>query len=96
MEDTARLAKKSFTKVQLAGLLLIFVVFHTPPSTPATQTVLWVGSRESIIEALILPAVCSPAGRGLPPTVKSPSGPLSIHDKADIRFDEEFFDCSVC
>src|SRR5437868_14760301 len=90
--DTARLLKKSFTSVQVAGEEVIFVVFHNPPSTPAHQTVLCVASAESIIIALMRPEVTSLFGRLLPldgPTA-SELEPLSIQLNAvvePIRFE---------
>ena len=80
----ARFPKKSSTNCHVAGRADILVVFHNPPATPPTHTVLPVASDKSIHIARILPDVIgSVPGLVLPllgPTT-SLKGPLSCHDK---------------
>ena len=57
------------------------VVFHSPPSTPPTQMVLWVASEESTRMALTRPEATPLFGRVFPLLLPTTSllGPLSTH-----------------
>src|SRR5882672_6586439 len=66
IEAMARLLKKSFTNVQVAGDAVISLVFHTPPSMPPTHTVLLVTSARSTHMARMRPLVTPLPARVLP------------------------------
>ena len=89
---TAKLLKKSFTKVQVGVAKVTSSVFHIPPLTPPIHTFFCVTSARSTQTALILPDVTPLFGLKFPllgPTT-SLLEPLSTHVRGErTRFKDE-------
>jgi len=84
--------------VQVAGEAVMSVVFHKPPSTPPTKTVLWVASDESTMIALILPEATPLLALGFPldGPIASLLGPLSCQASASMRLGLFMAACLDC